>query len=77
MVLTFLGLLLVTLAAAYERVVSWWVPALTAAGLAGFFLLGLGPIGVVGPLLLLAGFGLAARGINRVAPVAEPAPIAV
>ena len=29
------------------------------------------------PLLLLAGFGLAARGINRVAPVAEPAPIAV
>lgn len=76
MALTFLGLLLVTVAAAVERVVGWWVPALTAAGLAGFFLLGLGPIGVVGPLLLLVGFALAARALNRTAPAPQPSPVA-
>jgi hypothetical protein len=60
MLLALLGLIVVAISAAVDRVVRWWVPALIGAGLAAFFLLGLGPIGVVGPLLLLGGFGAAA-----------------
>ncbi|MFU8874468.1 hypothetical protein [Micromonospora sp. SL4-19] len=68
MLLTFVGLLAVTVSAAADRVVRWWLPGLVAAGLAAFFMLGLGLLGVVGPLLLLVGFGLAARKLMRTGP---------
>jgi hypothetical protein len=35
------------------------------AGFAGFLLLGLGLLGIIGPLVLLAGFGLLARDLRR------------
>ncbi len=74
MVLSLLGLLVVAISAAVDKVVGWWVPVLAGLGLAAFFLLGLGLLGVVGPLLLLAGFGAAAAALRgRPAPVAEPA----
>jgi hypothetical protein len=63
----------VAVSAAVDKVVRWWVPALVGLGLAAFFLLGLGALGVVGPLLLLAGFGLAASVLRRPAPQAVPA----
>jgi hypothetical protein len=72
MVLSMLGLILVAVGAAVDRVVRWWVPVLVGAGLAAFFLLGLGPIGVVGPVILLAGFGAAAAAL-RVSPSPAPA----
>ncbi len=68
--LTFLGLVAVTVSAAVDRIVHWAVPSLTALGLAGFFVLGLGAVGVIGPLLLLAAFAVAAR---RSPPLAAPA----
>ncbi|MCY1142456.1 hypothetical protein OWR29_31035 [Actinoplanes sp. Pm04-4] len=60
MILTFLGLILVAVGAAVDGLVRWWAPVIVVAGFAGFFLLGLGPIGVVGPLVLVVGFGLMA-----------------
>jgi hypothetical protein len=68
--LTFLGLVAVTVSAAVDRIVHWAVPALTTLGLAGFFVLGLGAVGVIGPLLLLAAFAVAAR---RSPPLTAPA----
>ncbi|MBL7262124.1 hypothetical protein [Paractinoplanes lichenicola] len=65
MVLTFLGLILVAVGAAIDGLVRWWVPVIVGAGFAGFFLLGLGPIGVAGPLVLVAGFGLMAAALRR------------
>lgn len=80
MVLSILGLVAVAVAAAAERVLRWWVPALVVAGFAAFFLLGIGPLGVVGPLLLVAGFGLAAKALwwtpEPELAAAEPAVIA-
>jgi hypothetical protein len=74
MLLSLLGLLVVAISAAVDKAVRWWVPALVGLGLAAFFTLGLGLFGVVGPLLLLAGFGSAAVALRRPpAPVAEPA----
>lgn len=67
MALTFLGLTAVTVGAAVDRIVHWVVPVLTVLGLSGFFVLGLGALGVVGPLLLLAGFVVAARGRRALA----------
>jgi hypothetical protein len=63
MLLSLLGLILVAVGAAVDRTVRWWVPALVAAGIAGFLTIGLGPLGVLGPLLLLAGFALVARAL--------------
>ncbi|GAA0798202.1 hypothetical protein [Spirilliplanes yamanashiensis] len=71
MALSLLGLIAVTAGAAADRVVRWWVPALTVAGLAAFLLLGLGLIGVTGPLLLLAAFATAARTVPDPASAAE------
>lgn len=65
MVLTFLGLILVAAGAAVDGLVRWWVPVIVGAGFAGFFLLGLGPVGVVGPLILVGGFGLIATALRR------------
>ena len=76
MVLAFLGLILVAVGAAVDKLVRWWVPVIVVAGFAGFFLLGLGPIGVVGPLVLVAGFGLMAVALG--APAASRGePVAV
>jgi hypothetical protein len=69
--LTLLGLAAVPIAASVERRVRWWVPALVVAGLVAFLLLGTGPLRVVGPVLLIAGFGLAAV---RQTPVVRLAP---
>jgi hypothetical protein len=71
MVLALLGLILVAVGAAVDRVVRWWVPALVGLGFVAFFLLPLGPLGVIGPLVLLAGFGAMALTLRR----AEPAPV--
>ncbi|MCO8275426.1 hypothetical protein M1L60_33075 [Actinoplanes sp. TRM 88003] len=76
MVLTFLGLILVAVGAAVDRLVRWWAPALVVAGFAGFFLLGLGPIGVVGPLVLVAGFGSMAVALGTPTPT-RGEPVAV
>lgn len=76
MVLTFLGLILVAVGAAVDRLVRWWVPVIVVAGFAGFFLLGLGPIGVVGPLVLVAGFGLIAVALGAPA-TSRGEPVAV
>ncbi|GAA4608666.1 hypothetical protein GCM10023107_87780 [Actinoplanes octamycinicus] len=73
MVLSLLGLIAVAVGAAVSRVARWWQTALVVAGVVAFLGLGLGPIGVTGPLLLLAGFGLMARS-PRPAPAA-PVPV--
>ncbi|WP_328476829.1 hypothetical protein OHA21_22925 [Actinoplanes sp. NBC_00393] len=75
MVLTLLGLIAVGIGAAVSGLTRWWVAALVVAGVVAFLALGLGPIGVTGPLLLLAGFGLIARDLRRTAtPAAQPTP---
>lgn len=74
LVLSLLGLVTVAVGAAVSRVARWWQAALVVAGVAAFLGLGLGPIGVTGPLLLLAGFALMAREPGR-AP-AVPVPVA-
>jgi hypothetical protein len=70
MLLTFLGLLLVVIAAAVEKVLRWWVPALVGAGLTAFLAVTAGPLGVLGPVLMIAGFGAAIRPRR---PAREPA----
>lgn len=65
MVLSLLGLMAVPVAAAVDRLTRWWVPALAVAGVAAFLIVPLGPAGVLGPLLLLAAFGLLGRDLRR------------
>ncbi len=65
MVFSILGLIAVMAGAAADRLTRWWVAALGVAGIAAFLLLGLGWIGVVGPVLLLVAFGLLARDLHR------------
>lgn len=65
MVFTILGLIAVLAGAAADRLTRWWVAALGVAGIAAFLLLGLGWIGVMGPVLLLVAFGLLARDLHR------------
>ena len=65
MALTLLGLIAVLAGAAADRLTRWWVAALGVAGVVAFLTLGLGWIGVLGPLLLLAAFGLLARDLRR------------
>ncbi|BCJ39579.1 hypothetical protein GCM10010168_92420 [Actinoplanes ianthinogenes] len=69
MVLTLLGLIAVAVGTAVSGAARWWHAAMVAAGVVAFLGLGLGPIGVTGPLLMLAGFALMAR-----EPAAVPAP---
>ena len=71
MLLSLLGLIAVAIGAARDGLTRWWVAGLVVAGFAAFLVLGLGWIGVVGPVLVLAGFGLMARDLRR--PVGEPA----
>ena len=65
MVGALLGLILVAVGAAVDRLVRWWVPALVVAGFAAFLTLPLGPSGVIGPVVLVAGFGLTAVALRR------------
>ena len=69
-----LGLIAVAVGAAVSRITRWWTAALVVAGIVAFLTLGLGPIGVAGPLFLLAGFGLMARDLHRLEPAASSAP---
>jgi hypothetical protein len=71
MVFSLLGLIAVPVGAAVDGLTRWWVAALAVAGIAAFLLLGLGWVGVVGPVLLLVAFGLLARDLRRGA--ADPA----
>ena len=75
MAFSLLGLIAVAVGAVRSGLTRWWTAALVAAGIAAFLGLGLGPVGVTGPLLLLAGFGLIARDLTRAdAGVAGPVP---
>lgn len=74
MVFSLLGLIAVAAGAAASRTVRWPAAALVAAGIVAFLFLGLGPIGVTGPLLLLAGCALMAHDLNRPAALPVPAP---
>jgi hypothetical protein len=65
MVFSLLGLIAVAIGAAKDGLTRWWVAALVVAGFASFLVLGLGWSGVVGPMLLLAGFGLLARDLRK------------
>ncbi|MEU8239796.1 hypothetical protein AB0C07_16255 [Actinoplanes missouriensis] len=74
MVFSLLGLIAVAAGAAASRTVRWPAAALVAAGIVAFLFLGLGPIAVTGPLLLLAGCALMAHDLNRPAALPAPAP---
>ncbi|MFC4999762.1 hypothetical protein ACFPIJ_18195 [Dactylosporangium cerinum] len=78
MVLSLLGLIAVPIGAAADGLVRWWVPVLTGLGVVAFLAVGVGPLSVLSPLLLLAGYGLLARALppRRAAPVIEPEPVA-
>jgi hypothetical protein len=66
MIATVLGLILVAVAASVDRLVPWWVPVIVVAGFVGFFVAPPAPAtAVIGPLILLVGFALLARGAER------------
>ncbi|XVU25273.1 hypothetical protein ACQPZJ_50225 [Actinoplanes sp. CA-054009] len=71
MVLSLLGLIVVAIGAARDGLVRWWVPALVGAGFVGFFALPFGPLAVLGPAILVVGFGLLGAALRR-RPMAEP-----
>ena len=71
MILTLSGLVSVAIGAAVRRTVRWWSATLMTAGVTAFLAVGLGPVGVTGPLLILAGCALIARDLGR--PGLEPA----
>jgi hypothetical protein len=63
MLLSLLGLIAVPIGAAADGIVRWWVPVLTGLGVVAFLAVGVGPLSVLSPLLLLAGYGLLARAL--------------
>ena len=65
MALTLLGLVAVPVGAAADRLTRWWVAVLAAAGVAAFLVFASGPAGMIGPVLLLAAFGIMARDLRR------------
>ncbi|WP_327009483.1 hypothetical protein OHA72_20915 [Dactylosporangium sp. NBC_01737] len=73
MVLSLLGLIAVPIGAAADGLVRWWVPVLTGLGVVAFLAVGVGPLSVLSPLLLLAGYGLLAKAL----PPRDPAPAPV
>jgi hypothetical protein len=73
MVGTLIGLILVAAATTVDGRSRWWVPALVGAGIVAFLALGVGPLSLVSPVLLLAGFGLLARSL-RFTPAPSTAP---
>ncbi|MEV8515664.1 hypothetical protein [Dactylosporangium sp. NPDC051484] len=50
-----------TVAAAVTRRARWWTPALTAAAVAAFLILGVGPLSLLSPALFLAALAPLAR----------------
>jgi hypothetical protein len=80
MALSLLGLIAVPIGAAADGLVRWWVPVLTGLGVVAFLAVGVGPLSVLSPLLLLAGYGLIARALpprpRDAAPVAVEEPVA-
>ncbi|MEV0128231.1 hypothetical protein AB0H83_07145 [Dactylosporangium sp. NPDC050688] len=74
MALSLLGLIAVPIGAAADGLVRWWVPVLTGLGVVAFLAVGVGPLSVLSPLLLLAGFGLLARALPPRRPAATPTP---
>jgi hypothetical protein len=78
MILTLLGLIAVTIAAAVTRRARWWTPALTAAGIAAFLVAGVGPLSLLSPALLLAALAPLARTPRpaATAPADAPTPAA-
>ncbi|GAA0741701.1 hypothetical protein Drose_27945 [Dactylosporangium roseum] len=75
---TLLGLILVAVATTVDGRSRWWVPVLVSAGIAAFLVLGVGPLSLVSPALLLAGFGLLARSLrftSTPSPAPAPAPV--
>ncbi|MET7400683.1 hypothetical protein ABZS66_45115 [Dactylosporangium sp. NPDC005572] len=75
MVGTLLGLILVAVATTLDGRSRWWVPALVGAGVVAFLALGVGPLSLLSPLLLLAGFGLLARGLTPARAATDPVPV--
>ncbi|MEV4508691.1 hypothetical protein AB0K00_06995 [Dactylosporangium sp. NPDC049525] len=75
MALSLLGLIAVPIGAAVDGLVRWWVPVLTGLGMVAFLAVGVGPLSVLSPLLLLAGFGLLAKALP--ARRQDPAGVAV
>ena len=73
MVVSLLGLIAVPIGAAADGLVRWWVPVLTGLGVVAFLAVGVGPLSVLSPLLLLAGYGLLAGAL----PPRDPAPAPV
>ncbi|XVV12523.1 hypothetical protein ACQP2X_48385 [Actinoplanes sp. CA-131856] len=71
MVLSLLGLIAVAIGAARDGLVRWWVPVLVVVGFVGFFALPFGPLAVLGPMVLVVGFGLLGAALRRT-PMAEP-----
>ncbi|MFF5082131.1 hypothetical protein ACFY36_34210 [Actinoplanes sp. NPDC000266] len=65
MALSLLGLITVAIGAAHDGLVRWWVPVLVVAGFAGFFVLPFGPLAVLGPAVLVVGFGLLGAALWR------------
>ncbi|MET7418370.1 hypothetical protein [Dactylosporangium sp. NPDC005555] len=63
MLVSLLGLIAVPIGAAADGLVRWWVPVLTGLGVVAFLAVGVGPLSVLSPLLLLAGYGLLARAL--------------
>jgi hypothetical protein len=61
MVLSLVGLILVAIGAAVDKLAPWWLPALVFVGFALFFALGVGPLGILGPVVLLVAFALLGR----------------
>ena len=66
MLLSLLGLILVPIAAARAGLVRWPVPVVTGVGVVAFLMLTTGRVtGLVAPVILLVGYGLLARALNR------------
>ncbi|MFF5227582.1 hypothetical protein [Dactylosporangium sp. NPDC000521] len=83
MLVSLLGLIAVPIGAAADGLVRWWVPVLTGLGVVAFLAVGVGPLSVLSPLLLLAGYGLLAKALPprplqaaTPASAAEPQPAA-
>ncbi|MER7281560.1 hypothetical protein ABT369_44695 [Dactylosporangium sp. NPDC000244] len=73
---TLLGLIVTASATTADGRSRWWVPVLVGAGILAFLALGVGPLSLLSPLLLLAGFGLLTRSLRYPAPALHATPAA-
>ncbi|GAA4254804.1 hypothetical protein [Dactylosporangium darangshiense] len=74
MALTLLGLIVTAIAATVTRRARWWTPVLTAAGVAAFLVLGVGPLSLLSPALLLAALAPLARSDRPAQPITAAPP---